>query len=533
MTRACQQSIEYVQRLDYPIEMRITTRTQIQTIEAKAAKSGLSEETLMESAGYQAANWIRQNFPELRSLNVAVIAGMGHNGADGLVVARELSLATKVTVFCSESSRPLWQKNFKKLRGLNMTIRSPQEFRAGDFDILVDALYGIGLNRELAVDDRALVNAMNTRTEGRSSKNLKSILPAIISLDVPSGLDCDRGLILGTCVCADHTLTFNRSKPGFFVNDGPSCAGRVHILDIGLREFDSLANTHFSVTRRWVARNKPQFGEQIHKSDRGRTLLIAGSAKYPGAGILSARAALRCGSGYVQLASDGASNASWENPDFLVSDISDLFLRTDSNKKSTSPKFDAVAIGPGLGVNSKAHNLIVQLKDSNFENVVLDADAITVCVNEKLFPLPASWVATPHAGELGRVLKVDAATIESDRFRYAEEGRRTMGCQVLLKGFHSVLATHSKETGNVIVIPTGNSALAKSGTGDVLTGMIASLMAQGMSSTRAALFGSYLHGWIADRWVAMGRDPAGMMASDLIANLPRALQYFQKLRSSK
>lgn len=499
--------------------MRLATRSQIHEIEAKAAKSGLSEETLMESAGCQAAKWIREKIPDLRTRSVAIIVGSGHNGADGLVTARELASAAKqVVVFCDKSSRPLWKKNFAKLRDLNISIRSPQKF-SGGFDLVVDALFGIGLNRELTAKDLALVHAMN-RARASSMRSM------IVSLDVPSGLDCDRGVAWGDCVRADRTLTFNRAKPGFFVNDGPAAAGRVHVLDIGLRPFDSLASTHFAVSRRWVRAHKPAFGEQIHKSDRGRSVLIAGSAQYPGAGILSARAALRCGSGYVQLISDGAPSVSWENPDFLISDLGELKLglHNPAGQSLKDLKFDAIGAGPGLGTGEKTRHLILELKKLKIENVVLDADAITVCARERLFPLPARWIATPHAGELGRVLKLEAAVIESDRFRYAREGREKMGCQVLLKGFHSVLATENA----CIVIPTGNSALAKSGTGDVLTGIITSLIAQGMTSTRAALFGSYLHGWISDRWIAAGRDPAGLMASDLIANLPRALRWFAR-----
>jgi ADP-dependent NAD(P)H-hydrate dehydratase len=478
--------------------MRLATRQQIQDMEKQAEHDlNLSEEDLMETAGCQAAQWILDYVSDLDHKAIAIIAGPGYNGADGLVVARELFKKTKnVSIYTNGSSRPHWKKQFEKIQGIEVYTLAEFGVQA---DVVIDALFGVGLTKKLGADEVALIETINHANH-------------IISLDIPSGLDCDRGISWGGCVKADQTLAFNLAKPGFFVNDGPSATGKIKVLDIGLKALHKkCADTHFSVSRKWARTHKPNFGEQIHKSDRGRSLLIAGSFKFPGAGILATRAALRSGSGYATLVCDGAAQLAYENPDFLLQDAKEIRL--------SDLKFDAIGIGPGLGVSTRTQNFIVELKNMKMPRVLVDADALTVCAEKDLFPLPADWIATPHAGELGRILKIDAKEIESDRYHYARLAHEKMGCQVLLKGFHSVLAFDGK----VVVIPTGNSALAKSGTGDVLSGMITSFMAQGMTPTRAALFGSYLHGLIADDWIRMRKDAASLIASDLIENLPRCL----------
>lgn len=478
--------------------MRLATRVQIQAMEKRAALDlNLSEEDLMEAAGCQAAQWIREHIADLDHKKIALVSGPGHNGADGLVVARELFKTTKnISVFTDGSQKPLWKRQFEKLQGIEVHPLADFDLAS---DLVIDAFFGIGLSRNLGEMEKSTIGKINQ-------------IAHIVSLDIPSGLDCDRGISLGASVKAQRTLSFNLAKPGFFVNEGPAACGKVKVLSIGLQTLHrEMASTHFSVSAKWARQNKPNFSPQIHKSDRGRSLLIAGSAKYPGAGILATRAALRSGSGYATLVCDGAAQLAYENPDFLMQDARETRL--------SDLKFDAIGIGPGLGVSTRTQNFIEELKKLQMPRVLIDADALSVCAEKNLFPLPKDWIATPHAGELGRILKVDPKVIEADRYHYAKLGQEKMGCQVLLKGFHSVFAFNDK----LVVIPTGNSALAKSGTGDVLSGMITSFMAQGMKPTKAALFASYLHGRIADEWVQMKKDPASLLASDLIESLPFAL----------
>ena len=314
-----------------------------------------------------------------------------------------------------------------------------------------------------------------------------------------------------------------------------------------------VANTHFAVTKRWAAKLLPERAPLSNKSHYGHTLVIGGSPSMWGAGILACLSAYRVGSGYVSFTSAVDANAADANaadanaadasvtnsevtaalsahPEILhATDCSLATLReilTASNKK---PKFSAVAIGPGLGLKENQRELIkkylMALKGTKIP-VVVDADAITVLASSEMRDLPANWVLTPHAGELSRLLGVSAQSIEENRYFYAVKASQMLGCLVLLKGFHSVLADQQK----VYVILSGNASLAKAGTGDTLTGMIAGLMAQNMSAKDAALLGCYLHGRLADEWVKQNNDMISLTALDLAGLMPALIK---KLRESK
>ncbi|UOE99832.1 NAD(P)H-hydrate dehydratase [Bdellovibrio reynosensis] len=255
----------------------------------------------------------------------------------------------------------------------------------------------------------------------------------------------------------------------------------------------------------------PVISEQDHKGSRGRSLILAGSAQFPGAAVLAAKAALRMGSGYVCVAQKNVSISSLENPDFLVADL---------NKTPWQEiQFNSVLVGPGFGINDFTASVIQQLKQAQVENVVLDADALRVCADEKLFPVPDQWILTPHAAEMGYCLGINSSDVNSDREASIREGHALMGGVVLLKG-HRTLIFSGKD---VYTNATGNSALAKSGTGDVLAGIITALRAQGLSALKAALLGAYVHGATANLWKAHKKDLISMTASDVIDYLPEVL----------
>jgi NAD(P)H-hydrate epimerase len=223
------------------------------------------------------------------------------------------------------------------------------------------------------------------------------------------------------------------------------------------------------------------------------------------------------GAGYVMWGAHEAPHAELKQiPEVLTVDVKDPALWVH-------PKITAAAIGPGLGVGEKTAHLIERLKSTRWP-VIVDADAITTCVQFDLFPLPAHWVLTPHAGELSRVLKISSAEIEADRFGAARAAAARTGAQVLLKGYRSVLAHADR----VMVINSGNSALAKAGTGDVLTGMMAGLLAQGVDVVQGVGAAAYIHGKLADEWVRSGHDRRSLSASDLKDHLPELLSRIAK-----
>lgn len=269
---------------------------------------------------------------------------------------------------------------------------------------------------------------------------------------------------------------------------------------------------------REASRNIPARSETSNKSDHGRLLILAGREGFWGAGILASAAAFRMGAGYVQWASFTPPLAALkEVPEVLTAAIDDNLWES---------KFSAACIGPGLGTGGDTAAAIEKLKTRKGLQVVVDADAITACVDHGLFPLPEQWIVTPHAGELARVLKITADEIGTDRERAARMAVGKTGCYVLLKG-HGTLVAGPKR---VLKIDSGNAALAKAGTGDVLTGMIGSLYAQGLGTEQGAATAAYIHGRLADEWVKAGNDRASLMASDLKAGLPQVLNQIRNCK---
>lgn len=455
--------------------MRLGTVSQCQQIDKISHTDyDLSGELLMEAAGAIAAREIEQSFfPELNKGHVSIICGPGNNGGDGAVIARHLHAAgfRNLNVFvCGKESiwSPLLKAQVARLERQRIkVIRTAEQLNEAASAIhssalLIDALFGIGLARPISGDYARLIDSINSTSA-----------PAV-SIDAPSGLDCDRGVVLGACVKAAMTITFGLAKPGFFVAEGPSFVGNLRIVSIGFprRASREIAKTHFAFSERLARRALPVAKPTANKSDFGRLLVYAGGPGTWGAGLLCASAAARVGAGYVTLVgSVEPREAIRENPEFLTAQIDDPKLW---QKKSDQR---AVVIGPGFGVGEATAAIIEKLKKEQPEHLVLDADAITTCVQFNLWPLPAEWVMTPHAGELARIMNVAACDVESDRFNFAARAAQKAGCYVLLKGFRSVLSNGKKS----LVIMAGNNALAKAGSGDVLAGMIGGLLAQGFN----------------------------------------------------
>ena len=510
---------------------------------------GLSAEILMETAGTLSAQKILSflNCPDGKDLKsikqssffVMVLCGPGHNGGDGLVVARHLlSEGISVQVFLSdialkgsesepglehesgstpESSsyklqksqpqRPLIEKQKQRLRALNVDLLSLKDIKkikqTGEkCSLIVDALFGVGLSRNVEGFYAELIKWIN------------SFDKPVVSLDTPSGLDVDTGQVKGQAVQADLTLTFGLSKPGFYLMQGPAHTGQLKIFSIGFPYslLRKKAQTHFLIDEYYVSSRLPERAPTDHKARQGHLLVVAGSKGLWGAGDLAALSAYRMGAGYVTWAGDfqNSKNTSRSIPDVLTEDWSHPQLFKNKT---------AVAIGPGLSEGEKTKALILKLKKTNLP-VVVDAGAFNVCVQENLFPLLSHWVVTPHSGELARLFGLTAGEVDQDRSAYAMKASQKTGTLVLLKGFHSVLAQGDK----CWIIPTGHSALAKAGTGDVLTGFIGALMARFVDVFSAVAIATFIHGRLAEEWMEEGRDRDSLMAQDLKDILPVVLR---------
>lgn len=495
--------------------MRLATVKQSQEIDQISQKAyGLTEEILMEAAGATAAREIDQAFfPELARGMTAIVVGPGNNGGDALVVARHLHSAghRDLTVYVCA---PMDKRNLMLVKQLERVeraglrvvngIETPDKLeQIRSAQLVVDGLFGIGLSRPLDGVYSHIVDIVNSSRK------------PVASLDCPSGLNCDTGRVEGSVVQAAMTLTFGLAKPGFFVGEGPAHVGKLKIVPIGFpyEALRGIATSHFLFNERLARRYLPARREISNKSEHGHMLLLAGQPGMWGAGLLAASSAYRMGVGYV----------TWASPldltEILASAPEVLTSRWEGRSTWEQRKITSVALGPGLGVSQSSAEMITELKNHYLGPVVVDADAINTCVQYNLFPLPKHWVLTPHMGELARILKAEARELDRNRFEAALRGAEAAGCHLLLKGFRSVVAFENR----CMVIHSGNSALAKAGTGDVLTGMIGAMLAQGMDTLQGAAVAAYVHGRMADEWVRVGNDKRALSASDIRDQLPQLL----------
>ena len=428
----------------------------------------ISGQALMESAGSSSALEILKHprFPLWKKKPFVILCGPGGNGGDGLVLARHLlSHKVEVQIFCKDSSKELTQMQKQRLKAQKVPLYPLKD--SGRLKkalhhtlVIVDALFGVGLSHSPEEEDLNLIKLVN----GTGKE--------VLSLDNPSGLNVDSGEVWGQAVKAHWTFSFGLNKPGFYLREGPALAGQIIPLPLGFPQtffWGSGSHTHFLVERKWVSSVLPQRQATDHKARQGHLLVLAGREGMWGAGALCATAAYRMGAGYVTWSSH-------EKPPPLK--VPEALIQSEKKPELLLARKTAVALGPGLGTGPKTKKIITTLKKTKLP-VVVDADAFSVCVSGNMWPLPAHWVLTPHTGELARLFKVKASQVERDRCGYAVKASLKTGALVLLKGFHSLLAYGKK----CWIIPTGNCALSKAGTGDVLTGFIGALLARPPSPT--------------------------------------------------
>jgi ADP-dependent NAD(P)H-hydrate dehydratase / NAD(P)H-hydrate epimerase len=463
----------------------------------------ISSQVLMKTAGEKSAFLFSQFYPDKKQ-KISVLCGSGNNAGDGVVMGLTLSrLGYKNIKYYMMFPRDLWGEPLKQLMrqvpSSQVRLSGVKSFtEISKRDRVIDAVFGIGLSRDVEGELAQLFNALNEQN-----------LPTI-AIDVASGLNADTGELMGVALCSERTFTFGWAKPGQFIRHGAEYSGSITRLDIGfpVELSDEIAKNYFLIRRKDVRALLPVRTRLGNKTNYGKVKIWAGSPGFLGARVLASRGAFRAGAGYVIIESEE------ENPLALE------FIPEAMTKKP-EPATDTFtyAVGPGLGVNESTKKKIEELYNNEVKSVVLDADALTVIAQYQL-PTRPSWILTPHTGELSRLLGgISSATIEKNRVLYAQKAAKKYSCVVLLKGYRSLVA----EGEQVYIVPTGNSALAKAGSGDVLTGLISGLRAQGLSPRDAAIGGAYVHGAVADRWIR-ANDIRGLTPSDLLVEIPRVMK---------
>jgi hydroxyethylthiazole kinase-like uncharacterized protein yjeF len=432
--------------------------------------------SLMERAGAAAADLAAQLLSD-RDKDVLVLAGPGNNGGDARVVARLLA------------------ERFFRVTLATRPDEVPAERRWG---LVIDGLFGIGLARPIEGDYTKLVALANAQS------------CPVLALDIPSGIASDTGRALGDAVCATHTITFIALKPGLLTLDGPDHCGIVSVADLAAHAPALVAPSGWVVAPELFAATLKPRRQNFHKGQAGSVAILGGATGMTGAALLAGRAALMLGAGrvYIGMLDHNAPALDYGAPE--------LMLRHPD--EALGMELDALVVGPGLGQSERAETLVAAALASEIP-CVLDADALNlVAENPDLRHACARRTAetllTPHPGEASRLLALSTPDVQADRLNAARNLASNLNAHVVLKGNGSVIVARD---GHWFVNATGNPGMASAGMGDVLSGILGALLAQGYRGEAALALGVHLHGAAGDERMRAGDGPVGIAASELIA----------------
>lgn len=509
--------------------MKLALAEQMRQIDRAAIDDiGIPGVVLMENAGRQTVHQLCRYFGQVQGKEIAVFAGPGNNGGDGFVVARHLrELGAQVTVFalaCADRIMGDAAVHFRIVGNLGIPVTfllGPDDLQGLSpdcFDLIVDALFGTGLKRQV---------------EGYFARVIEMINSAscpVVAVDLPSGLDSDTGGICGVAVKADLTVTFGVAKPGHVVFPGREMVGALEVVDIGIPSQVIAAAGLICelLDRKSVAPFVVRRPANSHKGTSGHLLVVAGSLGKTGAAILCCQGALRVGAGLVSLCAGRALNAIFESALYEAMTIPvaggddgapssndlQLILAAMEGKQ-------AAVVGPGLGTTDETAELVRRIYQQAEIALLVDADAINILAADKnslARTAQAGRILTPHPGEMARLTGKTSRFIQQNRLEVAREYARQHNVYLVLKGAGTIIAAPD---GTLAVNPAGNPGMAAGGMGDVLSGIIGGLLVQGLEPWKACCLGVYMHGLAADRLAQ--KAPCGYLASEVAERVPSVI----------
>ena len=513
--------------------MKVVTAEQMQRLDREAIETyGIPGIVLMENAGRGAAEVILKSFPGLERNGVAIFAGKGNNGGDGFVIARYLldrGIPARVYLLADpkilRGDAETNSRIFLHMKGEITPVPSYREFlnvkkSLEKSDLLVDGIFGTGLDSEVRGYYREVIDHLNT------------LHRPIVAIDIPSGLDADTGKPLGTAIRASLTITFGLPKVGLLIPPGIDYTGDLKIIDIGLprrlTEGEEV-QTHLLEGERIRERLSVPRRRDSHKGDYGHLLVLAGSVGKTGAAAMAGEAALRVGAGLVTLGVPKSLNPVLEVKltEAMTEPLPEttkqtLSLRAFRPILRLCEAKKAIVIGPGMGTFKETQALILKLLKTLDLPIVLDADGLTALGTQiKSLPrLKRSLILTPHPGEMARLTGLTSKQVLEDRMAICRNFSKSHQVYLILKGYRTLIATPG---GEVFINPTGNPGMATGGTGDVLTGMIGGLISQGYNILHSLQAAVYLHGLAGDR-AASELGEKSLVATDLIERIPAVIQ---------
>jgi len=486
----------------------------VRRLDALAIESGIDGFELMQRAGQFTFDVIRSQ--ALGGRRIAVFCGHGNNGGDGYVIARLAhEHGLRVCVVATEAPKTVDAAKAAKLCPVqSITV---EQFGAGQFDHVADADFGT--EQCDFVVDAVLGNGLTSTPRGAAMAMIETINrlarddgTVVVAVDVPSGLNSSNGHVAGLCVQADHTVTFIGMKPGLLTGRGPAVSGQIRFHDCGIDQSvyeQQVAGADLLEPTRKEALEIARSAD-AHKGSAGRVLIIGSNLGYFGAARLSCEAALRTGAGLVSLATRVE-----HYPQIVVGreEIICRAIDADGSVGRWLGEADVVAIGPGLGQDSWARCQF-EAALGHVGPLVIDADALNLLA-EKSKRLDQA-VITPHPGEAGRLLNISSAEVQADRIACALRLQEKYACVVVLKGAGTVIVSRDRQ---ISICDRGHAGMASAGMGDVLTGIVASLLAQGAAPETAARLGVWIHATAAEDAGVGGA--IGIVAGDLMQPLRR------------
>ncbi|NOX88967.1 MAG: NAD(P)H-hydrate dehydratase [Calditrichaeota bacterium] len=508
-----------VSRVD---EMREMDRTAIE-------KYGIPDEILMENAGHASYEVIRRKIG-LENRRFLICCGAGNNGGDGLVVARKL-FSNRATVQALLLGDP---EKFKGSAKLNYDIVQKMGIPCARItladqiipylsqsDVIIDAIFGTGLDREVGGKYREIIELIN-----QSDKQ-------IVSLDIPSGINGNTGQIMGTAVKAHFTVTFGLPKIGNLLYPGFEHNGRLFVTHISFPP--EIYQKESVLVRINEPAPLPERPGDAHKGSCGKALFVAGAANYLGAPYFSAHSFLKAGGGLSYLATPQtiAPFIAERGPEIVLQPLSATEQGSISPANldfllKLSEEMEMVALGPGASLQEETQQLIRDLAAKLPKPVLIDGDGLTAiaqdlkCIKKRKAPT----ILTPHPGEMSRLTKYSLSEIQSNRIDILQETCKKLNSIIVLKGAHSLIGLPD---GRVFINLSGNPGMATAGSGDVLTGTIVAMFAQFRDAIKAALTGVFVHGLAGD--IAAGeKGEDGIVASDILNALPAAIAQYRKNR---
>ena len=510
--------------------MKLVTAKQMRAVDSEAIKGrGIPGVELMEKAGRGTAEYAKALLGgDVSGKGVVVFCGKGNNGGDGFVIGRYLHAwgASVELYLCGKRGELKGDAlaNYERVAESNLpVVELLSEESIPDMsgqDLLVDAVFGTGFKGDIRGPISSCIERMN-------SSGIR-----ILAVDAPSGLNCDTGMISNPCVKAAATATMALPKIGQFLYPGRGQVGKLKIVDIGVPQdvVEQADVSTFMIDAEYVRATLPQREPTAHKGACGKLFILAGSRGYTGAACMAAESSIRSGVGLCFLGIPSSLNEICEikltevmtRPLPELKKRQCLALRGKGEISKHLKTATASIIGPGLGLHHETKELVRRIVSEIELPALIDADGLNAFEGaaDDLSHCKAPLVITPHPGELSRLLSIDTEEVVRDRMSYARTAADRFKCVVLLKGAPTFV---SEPSGEVYVNPTGNAGMATGGSGDVLSGIIGALLAQGLAPVEAACCGAYIHGLAAD----IAAEITGQMAmipTDIISQLPEAYQ---------